>query len=158
MFGENVHVSMGINDFADFVFTKNYENKHIELNIGGLDDTKDLFCFCLDLMCKGLVLLFGKDNRVFVHELSADQFQIMREKLRCVGIDCLLSITPVELPPDQMVDLWAQNYLNMQRIRESVNSDRLEDYHFNLQTLDSIYKIKFQIMPRRIADIPSRLL
>lgn len=156
---ENLLVDMSVNDLADFVFTKNYENKSIQMHISGLEDTQDLFCFCLDLLCKGLVLLFGTDNKVSVNDLTGDQFHIIREKMKCIGIDCMLEMFSVELPAENFVDLWTQNYMNMERIRTEIKSQNLEDYQFNLQTLETIYQIKFKLLPVQIPHIsPNKIL
>lgn len=158
MHGDHLLVDMSVNDLADFVFNKNHDNKRVELDINGLEDTRDLFCFCLDLMCKGLVMLFGTENRVAVNDLSQDQFRIMCDKMRCVGIECTLKIIQVEIPPETVVDLWSQNFLNMQRIQLDAAHERLEDYTFNLQTLDHIYRISFKLLPRLLPQVPPRIL
>ena len=142
----NLLVDMGINDLADFIFNKNEDNKTIELSINGIENTRDLFCFCLDIMCKGLVLLFGTDNKIAIDDLSLEDFEIVKTKMKCVGIKCQLETFPVEQQPDTLLDLWTQNLLNVQQVRTSAGDLALSDYHFDIQTMHFIYKIRFELI------------
>lgn len=144
---EHLLVTMDVNDLADFVFKQNQSNKHVNLTINGIDTTKDLFCFCLDMLCKGLVLLHGQDNRVAINSLSMEQFAEVQNKMRCLGIDCTLAVFKADTPAETLLDLWTQNFLNVQKVRMSDDNARLEDYRFDLQTSDTIYKITFKLLP-----------
>jgi hypothetical protein len=150
----HMQVNMNLNDLADFVFKKNDTNIQVDLSINGIDNTRDLFCFCLDILCKGLILLFGKDNRVAIDEVSQEEFKMVQDKMRCVGIQCNLEVIDVELPPENLIDLWTQNFLNVQRVRLERENGNLEDYHFDLQTSDKIFKISFKILPPKIPEVP----
>lgn len=141
----NLFVDMDINNLAEFLFTKNDHNKQIDLSINGIENTRDFFCFCLDIMCKGLVLLFGKDNKVALNDLSLHDFEIVNTKMKCAGIKCLLKVYPIEEQPETLLDLWTQNVLNVQNVRMCDENMKFEDYHFDIQTMESIYKISFQL-------------
>lgn len=142
---EDLYVDMSINSLADFVFIKNTTNKTVQLNINGIDNTRDLFCFCLDMLCKGLVMTFGQDNKVALNELTLEDFQVVQEKLKCIGIKCMLEVYPAEKIGDA-IGLWQQNYLNVQSVRNSKENLRLEDYHYDIQTLENVFKIRFSLI------------
>jgi len=148
---------MNINDFADFVFQKNTTNKAIGLSLNGIENTKDLFCFCLDILCKGLVLLFGSGDRVCIQDLSFEDFGQVTEKMKCIGIKCKLETFDVETPPDTLIDLWTQNLLNVHRVRTSDDNLQLEDYNFDIQTNTLIYRIRFELV-HNVDDASRRLL
>jgi hypothetical protein len=143
----DLHVDMSVNDLASFLFIRNVDNKSISINIneGGIQNTRDLFCFCLDLLFKGLILLYGEDNKVLVNALTLEQFDVIKRKLRCANIECHLEIIPLETPSEEVLDLWTQNFLNVHKVRNSDECLKLEDYHFDLQLSDCIYKIWFEI-------------
>ena len=142
----HLRVDMNINDLSDFLFKKNEFNKQIDLSINGIENTKDLFCFCLDIMCKGLVLLFGKDQKVALNDLTLDDFEQVNTKMKCAGIKCYLQTYPVEVQPETLLDLWTQNLLNVQKVRSSDDNMNLKDYHFDIQTNEYIYKISFELI------------
>ena len=83
---------MHINDLADFIFIKNVNDSIIQLSLNGVEDMKDLFYFCLDLFCKGLVILFGQDNKVEVEIITLEQFMLLRKKMANAGININLNI------------------------------------------------------------------
>lgn len=137
---------MSINDLAEFLFIKNIHDRPVELRDLNVQNSKELFTFCLDLMCKGLVLLFGTDGKVCINTLSMEQFDILKRKMRCTGIDCQLNVIEVEEPPENLLDLWTQNFLNIQSVRSSDDNMGLNDYTFELQTHENIFKIKFDLI------------
>lgn len=142
--GPTVNVEMHINDLADFVFRKNIYDSEIYLQLFEVEDMQDLFFFCLDLFCKGLVLLYGDKNRVCLEELTMDQFLEVRRKLRLAGIDILLDVEPQEpvegeaIPPVTMI-----------RVVEKTDNVKLEDYNFHMQTPTMKYTIRFSLTQER---------
>lgn len=151
-------LKMGVNDLAHFVFLGNNNDSHIELNLYGITDNRDLFCFCIDLMCKGIVLLFGgQSSRVTISNMSEDQFDMVKKKLKNAGIKCNLEIFAVETPVEQLIDLYTQNILNVHAVRNSPENLKLEEYHFDLQTANFIYKIRFTTV-RHVQDFPQNAI
>lgn len=148
---------MTVNDLADFIFLRNSTNKHVDININGIRNTRDLFGFCLDMLCKGLILLFGRGNRLAIKDLTEDDFWNVRMKLRCVGIDCSLEIYPLDEPLNNVMDMWTQNFLNVQKVRHGHETANLRDYSFDLQTTDSVYKIRFELL-HNVIDVPQNMI
>jgi hypothetical protein len=146
-----------VDELANFIFMSNSSDVPVDLKMSGLTDARDLFCFCLDLLCKGLILLFGENNRLAIASLSEENFDLVKRKLANVGIMCTLDVTKVETPPEFLVDLFTQNILNIHSVRNSPENLQLNEYSFDLQTLNCIYKIRFDVI-RKVTDVPRNVL
>lgn len=149
-------MDMSLNDLAEFLFLHNSADRLVGISLNGIDTSRDLFCFCLDILCKGLVLLFGNDNKVVLQDLSYDDFCKVNEKMKCIGIKCHLETFQVDDPPENIVDLWTQNILNIHRIHSTDENLKLEEYHFDIQTKEFIYRIRFELI-HNIHDRPQIL-
>ena len=42
------HIDVEVDELSDFIFLKNTNDAIIELELGGIENNKDLFCFLLD--------------------------------------------------------------------------------------------------------------
>ena len=74
-------------DLTRLVFIENHRNKTYALCLGGVETSKDLFFFMLDLLCKGLVFLYGNgEPAIDLAEVTTEQFQNVGQKLACAGI------------------------------------------------------------------------
>ena len=133
-----LHVDMEVDDFAVFMFKRNVNDAVIELALGGVENTKDLFCFLVDLLCKGLVILFSKElNRIEVDDLTLEDFQVVKKKMGLAGIDVILNLLPNEdhIPPS----------VNIRDIDFLPENDPLETYKFRVVSFTIIYEIRFAI-------------
>jgi hypothetical protein len=157
----NLFVDMQINDLANFLFTENINDAIIELSLGGIENNKDLFFFCLDLFCKGLVLLFGTNGKVEVDILDAEKFTIIKKRMRLAGINILLNIEKiptlennntttlsliddlVSSPPD-LVE--AKTAINMTELDLEYDHKPLNEYIFKLKMENFIYNINFELI------------
>lgn len=89
------HLELKVDDLANFVFVKNVNNAVIQLELDGLRDAYDMFCFCVDLLCKGLVILYGgEDQKLDIDALTMEQFLHIRQKMLCMGFDVHLDASP----------------------------------------------------------------
>lgn len=128
-------VDMHIDDLAEFVFLKNANDAKIELTLGGIENNKDLFCFCLDLFCKGLILLFSDDGtRVLIDDMTYEQFELVNKKLACAGIQAHLKV--LESDSDII-------FTNVTEIDSDVDDKPVDEYEFRLQNLTHVYKLTF---------------
>lgn len=136
-----LHVDMHINDLADFVFLKNVHHAEIYLQLCEVEDTKDLFFFCLDLFCKGLVLLYGQGSRVTLEDLTMEQFQEVQRKLRLAGIEVFLSTKPrpAEDGPEPAT---------MVRVEEH-GTENLDDFVFVVKSSTLVYQVHFELTTKR---------
>lgn len=139
-----LEIDMHVDHLADFIFTKNINNAIIELSLNGLESSKDFFFFCLDLFCKGLVLMFGDGSlSVKVNNIRMEQFMEMREKLRLAGIDVILDAQPpdIDIGPDDI-------YLNLIELQEMLDTLPLKDYKFVMKCCEFTYIIQFELFHR----------
>lgn len=135
-------VNMGVEHFADFVFLHNVKNAKIELSLANIRSNKDLFYFCLDLFCKGLVMTFGDgNNRIDMDELDIEKFGRVRAKMLLAGIDTMLTVSPCAVEPAPA----SNAYLNLEDIEGRGDSDPLPQYAFRLRNHRVVFTIHFEI-------------
>jgi len=128
------NASVGIDEFVDFIFIKNNNNINIELPV---ENNKELLCFCIDLMCRGLVLLFGSNKRIELDNISMNDFEIIKNKMALAGIHINLNIIPnIENKPIRV---------NIRDIDNYPDNLNLKDFKFTVITLDFIYSVTFEI-------------
>lgn len=161
----NLFIDMQINDLATFLFKENVNNSIIELSLGGIENNKDLFFFCLDLFCKGLVLLFGTNGKVEVESLDTEKFAIIKHKIGLAGINIILDIVKIptlednntttlslisdtdtdtkSCPPD-LVE--TRNAINMNELDLEYDHKPLNEYIFKLKMDNLIYNINFELI------------
>ena len=134
-----LQVDMEVDDFASFIFLKNKNDAIIELSLGGVENMKDMFCFLVDLLCKGLVLLFAKETyRIEIDELSINDFQLLKKKMSLAGIDVKLNMlqNTDHIPPS----------INIRDIDFLPDNEPLDTYVFRVVSLTFIYEIRFAII------------
>jgi hypothetical protein len=134
-------VEMEVEDFAEFMFIRNTDNKPLEVYMGGLDNNKDMYYFCLDLFCKGLVMLFSNNGKsVSIEELSQDDFNLVKAKMACAGINVYLEVA--QTSPE---DLNNGSLTNLKDIDMLGDNMSLENYKFILNTIPYKYIVSFSL-------------
>jgi hypothetical protein len=134
-------VEMEVEDFADFMFVRNTDNKPIEVSMGGLENNKDMYYFCLDLFCKGLVMLFSKDGKsISVEELSQNDFNLVKTKMACAGINVHLEVA--QTSPEDFNNGSLTNLKDIDMLEDNMS---LENYKFVLNTIPYKYIISFSL-------------
>ena len=130
---------------VDYIFFKNNTRKKILIETSDLHNSKDIFCFCLDLFCKGLVLCHGDANRrVEVESLQVEQLQDVIDKLSYTGIMTIVQISTKEnmeninTPHDMLLK-------SVNEIQSFKDNDSLDKYNFKLQVKDQVYIIRFEL-------------
>lgn len=140
-------VNMGVGDLAEFMFVRNVNHAILDLALGGIENNKDLFCFILDLFCKGLVLMFGNETRsVNIEDITMDNFQLLKQKMLCAGINISLQVFPADLVSEDGQTQRAM--LNLDEINASADNLPLEAYEFKVQNTQSTYVISFNLVHR----------
>ena len=142
-------LSLGIDDLARYVFVQHEGKQRIDLEVtSGIENNKHMFCFCMDLLCKGLILMFGGGaTSLEVNGIQMDQFQQVNDKLHLMGINCTLTIVPLEQPlsPPEVME-------TLQKFHDAPDTLRLEDYVFQLIANDSRYEIRFNLFHNTVSD------
>lgn len=133
-----------IQEFANHVFlSKNVEK--IQLTLECVETTKDLFCFLVDLLRHGLALLHGEkidedsNTVVNIDNITYDQFQVIRSKLKAIGIDIVLKVRDNEssMTPGSNL-LYVVNCMP--------NNLDLQEYKFLIITKSYVYDLYFDML------------
>jgi len=159
MNGASTVYNVSINDIARVIFLQNSGDAKIVLDIDGLENTKDIFCFCLDLLCKGMVLVYGKDDKVSISDLSIEQFQYLSKRMELAGFKVLLNIQPMgtdDVEAEAGTEAGSDEHKKAKTFNKMVVSiagvksmdDNLDikDYKFELLVEDMLYTIRFDIV------------
>lgn len=142
-------VEMHIQDLADFVFVRNSNDAKIEMSLGGIEDNKDLFYFCVDLFCKGLVLMFGRGGKVDVDAVSIEQFKSLQAKMANAGIAVTLEVYEENVEVGEGGDGEAnadKPPVNLSHIESMPGNMGLNEYNFMIRSPPMIYSVSFDLV------------
>jgi hypothetical protein len=150
---------LGMHEMSNRIFKHNDQGYEMLL---GLDQSvktnKELFSFCFQLFCNGLVLLYGDEQKVLLNALSMEQLDTIRKKMKCVHIH--VKIATYDLDTAYLLDIVEkptspQNQLrpnegsvlakSMAAIRTQGENDALEDYALTLMMHGNVMQIHFEI-------------
>lgn len=143
-----------VSELAKYIFVKNEKQSEIMINITCLKTQKELFFLLFDLFCKGLILMYGKDNRMTLNTLGMDQFEEVKQKLRCAHIQLSLVLYDkdtaelLDLIPNNMTDNHERTIItqSLAKIRAEKENLDLKEYVFHLYMNDILYCINFDIL------------
>jgi hypothetical protein len=133
----NSEIEMHVDDLAEFLYVKNKSNARINLDLQGIEDIKDLFCFCIDLLCKGLIYVCNNTN-IDLDTITEDKFKLTSDKLSRTGIQTNLSINP------NIENLPSQVDMGIAFTNPAITN--LCDHEFKIVTINNVYKVKFEII------------
>ena len=133
---------LNVDDFARYIFLEHPSNVSIDISMAdcNVNTSKDIFYFCMDLLLKGIVIMFGKDNKVNVDEISREQFDVVNRRLSLIGIRCTLAAEALEYPLSTIEAL--SRIRNMYSLPEDLD---LKDYAFEISSGNTLYRIKFDL-------------
>tara|TARA_Y100000389_G_scaffold184550_1_gene203109 strand:- start:934 stop:1410 length:477 start_codon:yes stop_codon:yes gene_type:complete len=150
-----------IHDLSKHIFKNNDEGHDMLLGLEeSVKTNKELFSFCFQLFCNGLVLLYGDGQKLLLNALSMEQLDTIRAKLKCVHIH--VKIATYDLDTAYLLDMvekpnsshnQQQPRLNegsvlaksMAAIRTQGENDALEDYALTLMMHGNVMQIHFEI-------------
>lgn len=127
-----------LNGLAEYIFLKNISNAKIQIDLDGLLGVQDLFCFCFDLLCKGLVLLYSMNGiDIEIENLDINKFNIAKERLTFTGINVFIE-----------TENYKQDKRNhpigkMVASKSISNTNNLSDYFATLYTENTIIIVRF---------------
>jgi len=132
-------------ELVNYIFFKNASKKKILIETSDLRTSKDIFCFCLDLFCKGLILCNGDENkRVEVESLQIEDIQNVIDKLSYTGIMTIVQISTLKemdnagTPHDLLVK-------SVNDINSFPDNGTLSEYDFKLRVNEVVYIIRFEL-------------
>ena len=126
-----------INRVAQYVFLEHKTTDPVRLEIDGLTSPKDLFCFCFELLCKGLVLMHGQDETVDIETLTNDMIRNTCKRLEVTGIVPHIEISPYKTPDKAVSKMVASC--------DAKGSDKLSSYFASLYTEAYAVIIRFTL-------------
>lgn len=136
-------VEATLHDLVEFMFLHNKNNTKVLLNLpygeDAIRNNHDLFVFLLDMLCKGLVLLYGdQDRKVPIESLTQEQLAHVTQKLKNAGIILKVDIIPIE-----MVD--GATIMSMKPSIYKGATEELKDYKMRLISKSVEYTIRFEL-------------
>lgn len=129
-----LNVEVELQDLAELIFIKNVNNARIYIDLSCFTTTKELFFFLVHLLCKGLVVMYGTNNRIEIDDVSFEQYSHISNKLRCIGVNCILAqeqVTNTKLSCTTFCNTHCQN---------------LKDMYVSILSQTNQYKISFQLI------------
>jgi hypothetical protein len=153
-------ILMNVNYFANFIFIENDKNKKFTFSSSEFEHSKHLFFFLLDLLFRGLVLLFGtqtihstqlqevRSTSVNLNDLSLEQIELIKDKLKLGHIKLNFDYyhySTVESGDISVITKYKISNVNELKIYD--NNLNLKDYVFKISLNDYIYNINFELIP-----------
>lgn len=95
---------MSLDQAIEFLFLKNTHKAQVFLNLSQLQGVYDLFLFCVDVLCKGLIALYGNGNTMLnLHEVTPDRLDNVKQKMICAGIQLHVEFIHLDRPLETRV-------------------------------------------------------
>lgn len=128
---------VSVDELSEFIFKQNNRNSKIVLQSDDFHTTKDLFSFCVDLLCKGLSLTIDivENDQIDIQSISIEQFNKVAERMLLAGIKVNIQVL--------------ENVTKLQpviNVIEKVNHSHLSDYCLQIIGKDRIYNLIFDLI------------
>tara|TARA_B110000238_G_C15983177_1_gene376945 strand:+ start:353 stop:805 length:453 start_codon:yes stop_codon:yes gene_type:complete len=145
-------VNIDVSEVANYIFKTN-NNKEILLNVNSIKTTRDLFFFLFDIFCKGLIILYGENNKMKLNDLEPRQFDEMKDKLKYAHIrlnmemyDKSTAILLDLLPDDEGFNEKSIIKKSIDDILLMAENEELNRYTFKLYMNENLFCINFDII------------
>lgn len=146
-------LNINVNEVANYIFKINTD-KEIFININSLKTKKELFFLLFDIFCKGIILMYGENNKMKLNNLELYQFDEIKTKLKYAHIH--LNLITYDKETAQMLDLIPTNDQEIKEkniIQNSIDdivkmpdNDNLDNYIFHLYMNENLFCINFDIL------------
>mgnify|MGYP006154156733 FL=1 len=137
---EEVHIE-DLHELVKFVFSDNMNNNKMVIESGDFKDTRDLYFFCIELTMKGLAYLYGnEDGKVDIEDLTFEELQNIKNKLRNAAIELMIDIEPISIDTLDTEIIYNIPYKDIEK------ESKLEEYSLKLIKKKNLYNIRFKIM------------
>lgn len=145
--------NIDITELAQYVF-RNESESPIFIEINCLKTKKELFFLLFDLFCKGLIILYGENNKILLNKLGMDQFDEVKAKLKLAHVDLNLTLYDketaviLEMIPDMIDDRFEKTIIQKSLAQINGMSDDmdLKEYVFQLFMNETLFNINFDII------------
>lgn len=137
-----MEIEASVQELVELIFLKNRDDSKIYMNLpygeSGIRNTHDLFIFLIDLLSKGLVLLYGNENKTVSLEcLNFENLSHVKKKLLNAGIQ---------------LDIQTKEAINMGVpirpciIKDGDDNDDLKNYYLRLVSQHMEYNVSFKLV------------
>ena len=146
-------LNINVNEVANYIFKINTD-KEIFININSLKTKKELFFLLFDIFCKGIILMYGENNKMKLNNLELYQFEEIKTKLKYAQIN--LNMITYDKETAQILDLIPSSDKEIKEkniIQNSIveivrmpDNDDLKCYIFHLYMNNTLFCINFDIL------------
>jgi ADP-glucose pyrophosphorylase len=146
-------LNIDVSEVAKYIFEINTE-KEIYLNVKSIKTSRDLFFFLFDIFCKGIIILYGENNKMKLNDLQPYQFDEIKQKLKFAHIKLNMEIFDIQTAV--LLDLLPEEgdeYNQKNIIQKSIDyimlmndNEELNTYTFQLFMNDNLFCINFDII------------
>ena len=145
--------NIDITELAQYVF-RNENESPIFIEINCLKTKKELFFLLFDLFCKGLIILFGENNKILLNKLEMSQFDVVKTKLKLAHVDMNLQLYDkdtaviLEMIPSDIDDRFEKTIIqkSLAKINGMPDDADLKDYVFQLFMNETLFNINFDVI------------
>ena len=145
--------NIDITELAQYVF-RNENEFPIFIEINCLKTKKELFFLLFDLFCKGLIILYGENNKILLNKLGMDQFDEVKAKLKLAHVDLNLTLYDketaviLEMIPADIDDRFEKTIIQKSLAQINGMSDDMDikEYVFQLFMNETLFNINFDII------------
>jgi hypothetical protein len=144
-------MQVNIYDLAYIVFVENREGLlNISVEIPVLQSNKERYFFYFELLCKGIVLLYGNNtNSVTLSELPEDAFNRIRKIMKFsnihvhfvqMDIDTAILLDILQSEEDTVRDVCLSSN---QKLQDAPNDLELHEYEYVIRLVNAVTIIQF---------------
>lgn len=159
---ENGGSLVDMDGLLNHIYFKNTEKNRICIKTSCITSIKELYKFCLDLFCKGLVLCHGGESmNVEINSLSMENIQEVIDKLAYTGINTKVQLLLKDQDMLEVEDFTEESEEtkkqsearkliidSIKRIDTYPENNDLPSYKFNIKVGEVLYSISFDIQNR----------
>ena len=143
-------LNIDVSEVAKYIFKINTD-KEIILNVKSIKTSRDLFFFLFDIFCKGIIILYGENNKMKLNDLQPYQFDEIKDKLKYAHIK--LNMEMFDKDTAILLDLLSEQIDEKNIIQKSIDdimlmgdNEELDKYIFNLYMNETLFCINFNII------------
>lgn len=145
-----IGIQVDLDRLCRVIFIENTADKFVAL-AADLRDIRDCFCFCLDLLCNGLVLLYGKSEasgkkKVDLDTLSIEQLDFVKNRLALCGIKAHYHVVPVSMYDDAGISYPKTQKIELPNLEKQPLTDPLDAYKVDIFTQGLHIQLHFELI------------
>lgn len=145
-----------MDSLVEAIFIKNRYNFEVRFQLIDTLTSKDLAHFFHSLLIKGLILLYGQDNKLTLNLLRMDQINKAIEKLRLAHVKVHLNLydketaidlsyMPASAPPNVPLEISVARFSHME-MRNTAPNLKLTDYVFKTFLDGKLVCVSFEVI------------